>query len=50
MLEKLEKRIESIAYPEKAKVYMWYFKSGKGKYGERDKFDTYFLISKSLYS
>lgn len=38
MLEKLENEIIGLANPEKAKVYARFFKSGKGQYGEGDKF------------
>ena len=38
MLSQLKKEIESYASPEKAKIYARFFKTGKGQYGEGDKF------------
>jgi 3-methyladenine DNA glycosylase AlkD len=37
-LSNLKKEIRSIASPEKAKVYQWFFKTGPGQYGEGDVF------------
>ncbi len=38
MLKKLRKEIRSLANPEKAKILAGFFKTGKGQYGEGDKF------------
>jgi 3-methyladenine DNA glycosylase AlkD len=37
-LKELKKRIKSIASAEVAKTHLWFFKTGKGEYGEGDKF------------
>ncbi|MCA9488012.1 MAG: DNA alkylation repair protein [Nanoarchaeota archaeon] len=38
MLEQLKKDLNKLASPEKAKLYQRFFKTGKGEYGEGDKF------------
>ena len=38
MLDKLKKEIKKHSNPEKAKIYARFFKTGKGQYGEGDKF------------
>ena len=38
MLDKLQKETKRLADPVKAKSYQWFFKTGKGEYGEGDKF------------
>ncbi len=37
-LADLKKRIKSLASAEVAKTHLWFFKTGKGEYGEGDKF------------
>ncbi len=38
MLKEIKKEIRSLANPEKAKILAGFFKTGKGQYGEGDKF------------
>ncbi|MFH1505895.1 MAG: DNA alkylation repair protein [archaeon] len=38
MLSKLKSEMKKLASPEKAKAYQWFFKTGKGQYGEGDQF------------
>ncbi|MBT7237315.1 DNA alkylation repair protein [Candidatus Woesearchaeota archaeon] len=38
MLNNLLKELKDSSHPDKAKVYKWFFKTGKGQYGEGDKF------------
>ncbi len=37
-LSKLKSDLKKLSNPEKAKNYQWFFKTGKGEYGEGDKF------------
>ena len=38
MIEELKEELKSLANEEKAKIYANFFKTGKGQYGEGDKF------------
>lgn len=38
LLEKFTKELHRLADPDKAKILQWFFKTGKGEYGEGDKF------------
>jgi 3-methyladenine DNA glycosylase AlkD len=38
MLQDIQKEIRSLADPKRAKNFAWFFKTGKGEYGEGDKF------------
>ncbi len=37
-ISKLKKDLQKLANPDKAKIYLRFFKTGKGEYGEGDKF------------
>ncbi len=37
-MDKIDEQINKFASPEKAKANAWFFKTGKGEYGEGDKF------------
>ena len=38
MLSQIKKELNSLKNPEKIQVYSWFFKTGKGQYGEGDIF------------